>query len=1087
MTRWEHVQDVFHAALDKDSGERAVFIARECSGDSALRREVEALLISHRTAHEAFLESPRADEVARLLDHMPAREQRLVGRRIGSYQVTRVIGAGGMGTVYEAEQESPHRTIALKVMKGGVPSRSALRRFVDEAQILARLKHPGLAQVYEAGAFDDNGVSVPYFAMEFLAHAGTIIEAAAARRLTVDERLELFASVCDAVHHAHIKGIIHRDLKPANILVVDEAGDGSEPACRAKVIDFGVARVTDGDVALTTLGSDARLMIGTLQYMSPEQCAGEPGSLDVRSDVYALGVVLFELLSGRLPYDLENKSIPESARVIAQQEPSRLSAIDRRFRGDLDTIVAKSLEKDPERRYASAAALAADVRRHLHDEPILARPSSMLYQLGKFARRNKGVVAGCIGVLLTLIIGLAASTALYLRAEKARDDAVFREYIADIAAASAAIRANDVADARKRLDQAPAELRNFEWYHLHRCLDRSVMTLTGHTSVANCLALSPDGAILVSGGADHMLCLWDAVSGAPLCPPVNAHQGVITSVVFSRDGTRLLSAAADNIIKLWDVSSLPPTMIREYKGHDDHVYRAVFTPDETRIVSCGKDKTIRVWDLANATILKTLTQHTDRVHAVVFAPDGRIFASSSWDGTVKLWDPESYEELDTLRGHAGPVYGIAFSPDGSRLASASFDHTVRVWDVASRQTVLTLRGHTDVVYAVAVFSADGTRIATGSVDRTLRLWNAQSGEEITRLLGHAQDLRAVLFAQGDRRVMSCSSDHTIKFWDTATDPVPTVRGHQAWVYDAALSPDGSLLATAGSGRFPSGEVTIRLWDAATLAQRGELRGHEGLAFSVAFSPDGKRLASGSADRTLRLWNVETAEPIAVLTGHEGSVRRVAFSPDGTLLASASADGSVGLWNLASLPRAPRAAPEGSAPPTMQAILRKSGPRSVILSLAWFPDGQRLAAGSEDGAVTIWNALPGQESARISGHSSGVTALTIDGRGRWIASGATDSTIIIHDAATLAPLAHLTGHSARINDLAFSPDGTRLASACDDYTVKLWDTTTWREVATLHGHTNIVWSVQFSADGRTLASGSADLTARLWDAPANDSH
>jgi len=330
-----------------------------------------------------------------------------IPQRIGRFFIERPIGSGGMGTVYLAQQESPRRQVALKVMKHGVASPSALKRFEFEAQILARLRHPGIAQVFEAGSHDDGHGGVPYFVMEFIPGALPVTEYADEKGLSNRERLELFVRVCDAVHHGHQKGVIHRDLKPSNILV-DSSG---EP----KIIDFGVARATDSDLAVTTMRTDVGQLIGTLQYMSPEQCAADPNDLDTRADVYALGVVLYELLTRSLPYDLTSAAIHEAVRVIREAPPTKLSAINRTLRGDVETIALKAIEKDRDRRYQSAAALGSDIERYLRNEPIEARPASAIYHFRMFAARNRVGLAAASLVSVALVAGTIVSVVFALR------------------------------------------------------------------------------------------------------------------------------------------------------------------------------------------------------------------------------------------------------------------------------------------------------------------------------------------------------------------------------------------------------------------------------------------------------------------------------------------------------------------------------------------------------------------------------------------------------------------------------------------------------------------------------------------------
>jgi tetratricopeptide (TPR) repeat protein/predicted Ser/Thr protein kinase len=392
---------------------------------------------------------------------------------IGGYRILALLGEGGMGTVYQAEQKNPHRIVALKVIKPGVSSDQLLRRFEQEAEALGRLQHPGIAQIYEAGTAETPFGSQPFFAMEFIQGA-SLTDYADAHRLNARARLALMIQVCEAVEHAHQRGIIHRDLKPGNILV-DQHG-------QPKILDFGVARVTDSD-AQATRQTDMGQLVGTLAYMSPEQVLADPLTLDTRSDVYALGVVLYELLSSKLPYATHGKAIHEVVQAIREEDPAPLSSFDRFYRGDVDTIVAKALEKDKERRYASAAELAGDIRRHLADEPLVARPPSAAYQLQKFARRHKALVAGTAAVFLALIAGLIASTWEAVRARVAERTAVEQRQRADREAAAAnAVRdflANDVLAQASAAKQSSASVKPDPEMKVRTALDRAATRIQG--------------------------------------------------------------------------------------------------------------------------------------------------------------------------------------------------------------------------------------------------------------------------------------------------------------------------------------------------------------------------------------------------------------------------------------------------------------------------------------------------------------------------------------------------------------------------------------------------------------------------------
>ena len=408
LHRWAAIESLYQRALERDPDERAAWLEQACGGDAVLREEVESLLANA----DAHLSNPSArTDLGRLWDDIAGNSDidshSALPSNIGPYRILRLLGEGGMGVVYEAEQEHPRRTVALKVIKSGLTDPKLIRRFEHELLALGRLQHPGIAQIYEAGAAETGVGPQPYFAMEFI-RGQPLLEYADARQLSARQRLSLIAKVCDAVHHAHQRGIIHRDLKPGNILV-DETG-------QPKILDFGVARATDSDARMTHQ-TDLGQIVGTLAYMSPEQVLADPLELDTRSDVYALGVVLYQLLAGRLPYKVSTR-LPEAVRTIQEEEPTPLSTISSAYRGDIETIVGKALEKEKARRYSSAAELAADIRRYLHDEPITARPASTIYQLQKFARRHKALVLGIAAVFVVLIVGIIVSAREAARANR---------------------------------------------------------------------------------------------------------------------------------------------------------------------------------------------------------------------------------------------------------------------------------------------------------------------------------------------------------------------------------------------------------------------------------------------------------------------------------------------------------------------------------------------------------------------------------------------------------------------------------------------------------------------------------------------
>lgn len=438
--RPQAVKQLFQEASELLGEERERFLAERCGTNATLRLEVERLLDSDKGVHSRFLEgaAQTQSEIT-----MPV--------RIGRFRLLRRIGEGGMGSVYEAEQDHPRRRVALKIIRFAMASESVLRRFEFEVQVLGQLQHPGIAQIYEAGTHDDGGGPVPFFAMEYI-QGLPLMDFVKHHHLTVRQRLGLMSEICDAVHHAHQKGVIHRDLKPGNVLVEETGGLGRHP----KILDFGVARAVHSDVQLLTMHTEVGQLIGTLSYMSPEQVAGRPDELDVRSDVYALGVILYEMLAGRLPYDLRDHSIAEAGSVIREQEPSRLSSFDSALRGDVETIVAKALAKERDRRYQSAMELGDDIRRFLQDEPIVARPASRAYQIRKFAKRNKAIVGGVAAVFVTLILGIIGIGVELLRATEAERVALRRSEESLRSLAKAAAVSNFLQEMLSSVDPAKA-------------------------------------------------------------------------------------------------------------------------------------------------------------------------------------------------------------------------------------------------------------------------------------------------------------------------------------------------------------------------------------------------------------------------------------------------------------------------------------------------------------------------------------------------------------------------------------------------------------------------------------------------------
>jgi WD40 repeat protein/serine/threonine protein kinase len=1088
-------RDLFMAALQvEDAAERAAYLKRACAGDDALRQRVDALLAALEQAG-SFLQQPVRDPRTMSAASPPGPSSGSdpaegPGTVIGPYKLHEQIGEGGFGVVFMAEQQEPiRRKVAVKIVKPGMDSRQIIARFEAERQALALMDHPNIAKVLDGGATESGR---PFFVMEFVKGI-PFTKYCDDARLSVQERLALFMPVCHAVQHAHQKGIIHRDLKPSNILVCLYDG-----VPIPKVIDFGLAKAMYQPLTEHTLHTAQGLMMGTPLYMSPEQAELNNLDVDTRTDVYSLGVILYELLTGTTP--LERKRFKEAAwqemlRLIKEEEPPmpsmRLSGsgtlpavaaqrklepakLTKLVRGDLDWIVMKALDKERGRRYETANGLGRDIQNYLADEPVEATPPSASYRLRKFARKHKKALVTTVAFAVLLLAGAVLSTLLTVWAIAAEGDAVEARDEADKVATSAEAdlyvarmnvaqtdwenanvgRILELLEPYRQLPAGKRDPRGWEWYYQDRLCQLELRTLKGHTGQVFSVAFDPDGSRLASASADGTIKVWDVASGQEL-RELKGHIGQVSSVAFSPDGSRLASAS-DETIKIWDAAR--GQVLRTLKGHTGDVQSVTFSPDGRRLASASVDNTIKVWDLARGNEPRTLKGHTGAVLSVAFSPDGSRLASASYDGTIKLWNTANGHQLLTFTGHAGRVTSVAFGPDSSRLASAGFDRKIKVWDTASGEKLREFNGHTGVVLSVA-FSPDGSRLASASGDQTIKVWDTASGQEVRTLKGHTNWVLSVAFSPHGSRLASASDDQTIKVWDTASGgkELRKLKGHNGQVRSVAFSRDGGRLASA------SGDQTVKVWDTASGQNLHTLKGHTDQVTSVAFSLDGRWLASGSDDHTIKIWNTATGQELRTLRGHTNWVLYVAFSPDGSRLASASGDQTIKVWDTAG----------GQEPRTLK------GHNGPVLSVVFSPDGSKLASAGGDQTIKIWDTASGQELR--TRHTGRLWSVAFSPDGSRLALASRDQTLRVWDTASGHELRIIKMHTNWVQIVAFSPDGGRLASASADGTIKLWDTASGQELRSLKGHTDGLWIAAFSPDGSRLASASRDQTIHVWDA------
>ena len=1073
----EKLKSIFSEASAIPSAEaRAAFLDQACSGNPELRMEVDAILTAQEQAG-GFLESP-------ILGPDAEEGSEFLGARIGRYRILEQIGEGGFGIVYMAEQESPvRRKVALKVIKTGMDTRQVIARFEAERQALALMEHPNIARVLDAGEttahLDDRNprskipAGLPYFVME-LVNGIPITEFCDQLGLPIVERIELFIPVCQAVQHAHQKGVIHRDLKPSNVLVTVIDG---RPV--PKVIDFGVAKAIEQRLTERTLFTHYGQLIGTPAYMSPEQAELSGQDVDTRSDVYSLGVLLYELLTGAPPFDtkeLLRSGLDGMRRTIRETEPARPSTHLHRMRraarsqlrsdnseieNDLDWIVMKCLEKDRARRYATANGLAADLQRHLNNEPVVARPPSAVYRFQKAFRRHRVLFIATTAVAASLIIGLVVSLSKSIEASQARQAAESAQrqlenqlYGARINLARQAWDEGNVGRVRQLLKITETHAnRGLEWYFWQRQTHLEVRTLRGHRGAVVAVAYSPDGQQIVTGSFDHTARLWDANTGTVIHSLVG-HSGAVRSAAFSTTGDRIGTASADGTAKIWDAATRQELFT--LAGHDSALTSVAFSPDGRSLVTGSLDGTARIWDAKSGTIRTPLEGSGGGIWSVAFSGDGKWIITSSDDEIARVWDATSGALLFKLEpasariasreSPADPIpLTAAFSPIDSRwIVTGSRDQKARVWDAASPQAPLELHAahhwlsprQADIPFA-AVFSPDGKYLLTGSLNHTATLWSLAGRSNLVTFKGHEAEISAVGFSPDGRYVVTGSYDQTARIWEANGGTQPLVLGgHTGIVPAVAFSSDGRTMATG------SVDGVLKLWEASSGKELRTLWQDAGFAFwDVAFSPDDQQIIAGCGDGMVRVWATASGRQLLAFKGHTATVRSVSFSPDSRWILSSGEDGTARVWD------ASRGEPH----------IRLQEHHAMVRAI-FSPDGQRIITASEDGdrttdeeaPITIWNAADGRRLLTLAGQTGGISTIACSVDGQRIVSGGIGRTAILWDAISGQIVHRLDGHSDQVIKVLFTRDNSRVITGCFDHTSKVWDAATGQELLTLRG-------------------------------------
>jgi WD40 repeat protein len=863
---------------------------------------------------------------------------------IGPYKILEVIGSGGLGTVYLAQQEKPiKRKVALKIIKPGMNSEEIIARFESEQQALALMNHPNIAQVYGSGSTEQG---YPYFVMEYVPGL-PITEYCDRHKMTTQERLTLFQDVCNAVQHAHYKGIVHRDLKPSNVLVTFQ-NDKHVP----KIIDFGIAKALTGQgLTEKTLHTLHNVAIGTPAYMSPEQAELTGYDIDTRTDVYSLGILLYELLVGVTPFDqheLERAGLAEILRIIREVEPpkptTRFNSLGdtsnevakkrgttplgmiKQLKGDLECILMKAVEKDRKRRYSSAVELAEDINRFLDQKPIHARPPSFSYTINKYIRRHKTACSAALLFLLFVIVAYAWNILERQKAVKLSREASYNLAIAlkEKAKASAEINqwqlvklfsANSLLyqeRAQKQLPMGDIELPfgKTDWVLRKRISSKDPRSFW----------ISPDCKyVAYKTDLGDTLKVMEILEGKDALTLKGIKQHT-EAPCFSNDGRFLAAGGGDDLIKIWDL----------YTGDEVGVLKGdvilmSFINNGKYLASYGGE-TIKIWEISNGKVVKNVKVQSFG-NSLDISPDGKYLTVNNESfNVIEIIDVSNGKVIDTMKGRK---LGKCFSPLGKYIAIGSLADEIMILESSSRKKVYSLSGH-DVT--VLCFSPNERYLDLGGRDNSIKVYDLENGNNYLTLRGHNGPITSLDFSHDNIYLVSGSQDKTIKLWNLWNgNEVSTLLGHDRQDIVVRFSPDNSYILSNCSNK-------INIWELSRSDAATSLLGHNDIISSAQFSPSGKYFASASYDKTIKIWEISSGKVMSIIKGHNEGITSMCFSPDGNYLASGSKDKTVRVWDIS----------------TGKEIALLSNPSETeILSVNFGINGDSLSFWARNGFACFW--------------------------------------------------------------------------------------------------------------------------------------
>lgn len=1055
--RWQVVDKLLDELVDASPSTQRAILQRSCGDDASLRREVERLLANLETAPD-FMETSAVDSALNLLNQ--ENTDRLIGQNIGSYRLIKLIGQGGMGTVYLATRadDAYRKEVAIKIVPPFLHNIETETSFRRERQILAKLDHPNIARLIDGGKTENN---VPFLVMEFV-EGEAITDHCRQKKLSINERLRLFLKVCDAVKFAHQNLIIHRDLKPNNIFVSD-GGD-------VKLLDFGIAKLLRPELLDITGNLSYGANVLTPNYSSPEQLRDE--NITTASDVYSLGVILYELLTEQRPHDLKQKSLPEILRIISQENPTKPSRHESSLDADLDTICGKALSKEVVERYQTVDELSNDILRYLSNLPIFARQPSAIYQLRKYVARNK-IGVSTAALILVLLIGWLATTILQRNA--ARRQALQNlelAYSADMNSAANAWKNANLTRLRDLLDRySPknlddTDLRGFEWRFLDNLLHpKGKILQINHDKEVWTTAFSPDGKRFATGCADGYARIYETATGK-LIATTNVEEKNIWRVKFSPDGKFIATASGDltsTSARIWNAETGDEKF--PLIGHTDRVRSIDFSSDGRVLATGSRDGTVKIWNLSDGKLLKTIniiSQTSTETQDLAFSPDGKKIFIANY--ALLLLDVASGAELLKIGGPEG-AFALAFAPDGKSVCVGKKNGDLVLYDAANGKILWQTAAHKAQINDVR-FSADGQMIATASSDRTVKFLQAKTAAEIKTLKSHSRDVWSVSLSPRSDFLVTSGTDFQTNVWRQSDVLQSDTISYSSNISSeaSAVSPDGEILAinSAGDGR------SISLWSLSKRQMLSLIPTSVSQVDSMAFEPSGKILAVGGRNGEMAFIDAENSTEIRHFKPHEKRLGQIVFSPDGQAFLTAGNDHTAKLWRTSDL-----------------AEIHRFEFANGISAVGFTDGGKTIFVGSLDYTAGLWNVGDFSKIAEIRGHDQPVLSFADAPPGDLFATGGADGLIMVWNSKTGRLLHTLTGNAGHVTALAFAPNGKRLASASKEGVIRLWKLDTEsdepQQVLAFDAPAAVTNFIYFTPDENMLVTSGVSQKTHLWPA------